>query len=114
MPNFSTKYVPRRIKAAIATAPASADSGILLAEMMRAWGGPVGVADALRSEFDSANPGTIARKGIMELLQRLVIENTKANIAHTRRPEEMEDWELDEIILKYMARLNNGEKDTGP
>lgn len=101
------KKLPKKVFAAINDRPTSTDSGALLASLMKKWGGPEQLASDMYEEYQQAPAGGMVRKHILELIQRLVIQNTNNEVGLVKKPPEMEDSELEDLVTYYLSRLTS-------
>jgi hypothetical protein len=99
------KNLPKKVFAALNDRPSATDSGALLASLMKKWGGPEQLASDMYEEFQQAPTGGMVRKHILELIQRLVIQNTNNEVGLVKKPPEMEDSECEDLVMYYLGRL---------
>jgi hypothetical protein len=83
----------------------STDSGALLASLIDRWGGTDRLAADIFGEFDAAPKGGMTRQRIIEMVQRLVINNTNNEIGKSRNPADMGDEELAQVAMNYLGRM---------
>src|SRR5262245_64640005 len=94
-----------RVKELLAQRRIAHDANQLLIDVMDRWGGTRQFADALYSEFMAANPGSLIRQNILEMIQKLVVNNT--NHQHTRVEDVtvFDDDEIQRRIDSSVARV---------
>lgn len=100
------REIPKGLQRALATRKASADSEALLLDLIEVWGGTRQLALDLHKEFQNAAAGGMTRQRILEMLQRLVINNTNHQIGSLVSPSDMTDEELEATAMSYMQRVS--------
>ncbi len=101
------RRIDRSIRNAIKFSEQSADSNELLSEILKVWGGPEKLAVDIKRAFDAAPDGSMIRQRYMEMIQRLVINNTKEEISNDIDPSEMSDEDLFEAANQLMLRIRD-------
>lgn len=97
--------MPEAVKEVLRAAPPGVDSGELLNELLRAWGGAAQLAKDLKSEFTSAVAGGMTRQRILEMIQRLIVVNTQHDLANVVRPTDMTQAELEAAARHYYLKI---------
>lgn len=92
------------LKSLIADTRNKADSEVLLHEVLEAWGGPVQLARDLHAEFHAAGPGSMTRQRILEMIQRLIVSNTKDDLGRPSNPSDLSDDELAATALGLLSK----------
>lgn len=108
------REIPAGLQRALATRKASADSEALLTDLIDVWGGTRQLALDLHVEFQSAQKGGMTRQRILEMLQRLIINNTDKQIGSSLAPSDMTDDELDAVAIAYAKRVTGDGTSTAP
>lgn len=85
------------------------DSGALLAHLMQQWGGPEQLAADMFAEFRHATEGSMPRSRLLDLIQRLIINNTNNQVGAVKKPSDLDDKDLEDTLLYYLGRMNGGE-----
>lgn len=99
------KGLPKGLARVLADRKVSADSEALLADLIEIWGGTRQLAIDIHAEFQKAAAGGMTRQRILEMLQRLVINNTNNEIGRVIRPSDLSDAELEAEAMKYAERV---------
>lgn len=99
--------LPKGLGRALANAPAGADSGTLLKDLIEVWGGTRQLAMDVHTEFQKAPSGGMTRQRILEMFQRLILNNTQHEIGRAKSASDMTDEELHEIALEYVKRVTS-------
>ena len=97
--------LPAAVAKVLAGSKPSTDSGALLASLIDRWGGTDRLANDIFSEFDAAPKGGMTRQRIIEMIQRLIINNTNNEIGKSRNPSDMSDEELAQVAMNYLGRM---------
>jgi hypothetical protein len=97
--------LPAAVAKVLAGSKPSTDSGALLASLIDRWGGTDRLAADICDEFSAAPKGGMTRQRIIEMVQRLVINNTNNEIGKTRNPSDMSDEELAQVAMNYLGRM---------
>lgn len=93
------------------------DSNELLVQIMERWGGPAEFARSMWVEFDAAKPGSLIRQNILEMIQKLVVNNTNHNITKQVNPADLDDEDIDRELDAMLARATehaNAQSTPGP
>lgn len=98
-----------RIRRALAVSGGGVDSEELLREVLDEWGGAKALAQDMKASHDSAPPGSMIRQRYMEMIQRLIINNTKEDIASVIEPSELSDDELFQLARTLVGRMADGD-----
>ncbi len=80
------------------------DSNQLLVDIMERWGGTKAFADSMLVEFQAAKPGSLIRQNLLEMIQKLVVNNTNHNHTRISRPSDLDDEELEAELQDIMQR----------
>ena len=80
------------------------DANQLLVDIMTRWGGTRAFADALFEEFQAANPGSLIRQNLLEMIQKLVVNNTNHNITRIVNPTDLDDEEIEGELNAMIAK----------
>lgn len=80
------------------------DSNELLVQVMEKWGGPAEFARSMWVEFEAAKPGSLIRQNILEMIQKLVVNNTNHNITKIVNPADLDDEDIDRELDSMLAR----------
>lgn len=99
------KLLPEGLARALVDRPSGMDSRELLNELTRCWGGTGKLALDIRQEFKNSPPGGMVRQRILEMLQRLIINNTEHELTNVVRPSEMSNEDLERTLKKYIDRM---------
>lgn len=81
------------------------DANQLLLDVMERWGGTSRFADALYREFMDARPGSIIRQNILEMIQKLVVNNTNHQITRVEDPSVFDDDEIERRLDATVVRV---------
>ena len=98
-----------RIKRALVASGGGVDSEELLREVLEEWGGARSLAQDMKASHDSAPPGSMIRQRYMEMIQRLIINNTKEDMASVIEPSELSDDELFRLARSLVGRMDDGD-----
>jgi hypothetical protein len=85
----------KAIREALTTRRLGHDSNELLLQIMDVWGGPAQFARELLTEFHAAKPGSLIRQNILEMIQKLVVNNTNHAITKVIDPADLDDEDID-------------------
>ena len=100
------------VRDALLTRRLGNDSNELLVQIMERWGGPAEFARSLFVEFEAAKPGSLIRQNILEMIQKLVVNNTNHNHTKTVNPTDLDDEdiqrELDAMLARATEHATNG------
>jgi hypothetical protein len=99
--------MPEGLGKALTSSKRNADSDQLLKDLIEVWGGTRQLAFDLFNEFQNAPMGGMSRQRILEMVQRLIINNTNHDIGKIDKPSDMSDEDLDRIALEYMGKVTN-------
>lgn len=80
------------------------DANQLLVDIMDRWGGTRKFADDLFTEFQHAKPGSLIRQNLLEMIQKLIVNNTNHNITKIANPSDLEDDEIEAEMNALMKR----------
>jgi hypothetical protein len=108
----SNPELPKSVSAALSGQKAAIDSASLLSNLIEVWGGPARLAADIFDEFGRAPEGGQTRQRILEMMQRLIINNTERDLTNTVKPSDLSDAELEELALAYVRRLTNAAPST--
>jgi hypothetical protein len=97
--------LPKAVAKVLAGHKPNTDSGALLGSLIDRWGGTDRLAADIHAEFQAAPKGGMTRQRILEMMQRLVINNTNNEIGKQRNPADMSDSELAEVAMSYLKRM---------
>jgi hypothetical protein len=97
--------LPATVKKAIVGGKFSLDTGILLQDIIEAWGGPHRLAASMKEEFANAAPGSMVRTRTLEMIQRLVVQCTANEMTNVRKPADLSNEELEEEARRLIERL---------
>lgn len=86
----------------------NADSEQLLLDMIEVWGGTRQLALDMHQEYQNAPAGGLTRQRILEMVQKLIVNNTNHDIGKLEKPSDMTDEELNKIALEFANRVTNG------
>jgi hypothetical protein len=92
------------IRDALTTRRLGNDSNELLVQIMETWGGPAEFARNMWVEFEAAKPGSLIRQNILEMIQKLVVNNTNHNITQVVDPADLDDEDIDRELDSMLAR----------
>ncbi len=107
--------LPAAVAKVLAGHKPNTDSGALLASLIERWGGTDRLAADIHSEFQAAAKGGMTRQRIIEMVQRLIINNTNNEIGKGRNPSDMSDEELAAVAMNYLKRMaGNAAAPAGP
>lgn len=91
------------------------DSGGLLNELIDCWGGKRAFARDIFAEYQFAQPGSLQRQRILEMISRLTVQVTSQEISRPRGAVEMSDEELLLAAEALLERLqDHGERPATP
>lgn len=114
-PAVDAKPAAADLKGLLSDTKASADSETLLTEILEAWGGARNLARDLHSEFHEAGAGSMTRQRILEMIQRLIVNNTKDDLARSFKPSDLADDDLELHAMRLLSKgLGNGPATTTP
>lgn len=99
------KSVTTEVRRAIGTNLEGIDSRQFLLDLMDEWGGTKALARDLMLEFKNAKPGGMTRQSILEMIQRLIVYTTNANLSSSSDPAELDDEDLQAIVSKLVAKV---------
>jgi hypothetical protein len=99
------KEIPKGLARALAERKQGADSEAMLNDLIEVWGGTRRLALDIHGEFQKAAAGGMTRQRILEMLQRLIMNNTNHEIGRSARPSDMTDEELEAVAIQYMKKV---------
>lgn len=102
------RELPKGIERALGNRKPSADSEALLIDLVEIWGGTRALAKDLHTEFKGANPGSMCRQKILDMVHRLIINNTNHQIGVSLVPSDMTAEELEAAAFEYVKRVTDG------
>ncbi len=82
----------------------AADANQLLIGIMERWGGVRAFAEALHTEFCHARPGSLIRQNILEMIQKLVVNNTNHGVTKVDKPSDLEDEDIEFTLIEMTSR----------
>jgi hypothetical protein len=94
----------KAIRSALTTRHLGNDSNELLVQIMEQWGGPREFARNMWVEFSAAKPGSLIRQNLLEMIQKLVVNNTNHSITQTVNPTDLDDEDIDRELDAMLAR----------
>jgi hypothetical protein len=94
----------QKIKELLSARRLGHDANQLLVDIMERWGGTKSFADALVVEFQAAKPGSLIRANLLEMIQKLVVNNTNHNITRIVDPADLEDDEIESEMGAVLKR----------
>jgi hypothetical protein len=99
--------IPARVRKAITgTSDSVIDQKLLLSDILDCFGGTMQLAGAIYEEYQNAAPGSMVRTRTLEMIQRLVMANTAADLTDRRKASELSDEELEEIVTKFVSKTD--------
>ena len=98
--------LPPGMLRALSSRKQSADSDSLLTDLVEIWGGTRQLAKDLYSEFQRAQAGGQTRQKILDMIARLIQNNTNHNIGKSVQPSDLTDEELQAVALEYARRVS--------
>jgi len=101
------RELPKGIERALTGRKPSADSEALLTDLIEIWGGTRRLAADLYAEYQAGKPGSMNRQKILDMIQRLIVNNTNHQIGTSLVPSDMTSDELETAALDYVMRLSN-------
>lgn len=106
--------MPKSISMVLAGQQSAIDSASLLSNLIDVWGGAAAVSKDIYAEFQRAPAGGQTRQRILEMMQRLIINNTAHDLTSTVRPSDMTDGELEDLAMTYVKRLTDAVPSSPP
>jgi len=100
------RAIPKGLARALIERKASADSEALLNDLIDVWGGTRRLALDIHGEFQKAAAGGMTRQRILEMMQRLIMNNTNHEIGRSARPSDLTDDELETVAMSYMKKVS--------
>ena len=82
----------------------SIDSSVFLGDLIACWGGPFRLARDVYEEFQFQPKGSMQRARTMEMIQRLIMNNTQHELTNVRKPGDCTDAELELETEKLIAK----------
>lgn len=111
-PNEERK-IPKGIEKALVERKSGVDSEAFLNDLIEVWGGPRQLALDIHDEYEKAPPGGMVRQRIMEMLGRLIVNNTLHDIGKSAKPSDMTKEELEAMAMRYVKRLTQEKSSAG-
>jgi hypothetical protein len=110
MPAKNTKTpetVTREVRRAISQNLGGIDSMQFLLDILDEWGGTKALARDLMIEFKNARPGGMTRQSILEMIQRLLVFTTQANLSASSDPAELDDEDLQLLVKNLVGKASD-------
>jgi Glu-tRNA(Gln) amidotransferase subunit E-like FAD-binding protein len=83
------------------------DANQLLVDIMERWGGTKKFADDLFTEFQAAKAGSLIRQNLLEMIQKLIVNNTNHNITKIVDPSDLDDEEIESEMRELLRRAKD-------
>jgi hypothetical protein len=111
MSNPNSKIEHEGIKSLLSQRRLGNDANQLLNDIMDRWGGPKSFAESLYREFLAANEGSLIRQNILEMIQKLVVNNTNHNITRIVDPSDLDDEEIEGELNVFISRASGFQRE---
>ena len=97
--------LPDKLKDALQPREQGIDSSQFLHAITRHFGGVDRLAADMKKEYDNATSGSLARQKFLDMIQRLIVQNTEREQSKIRRPPDMTTEELELFVKQRLNQL---------
>ncbi len=107
MPDQGVKAggVKEQIKSILTARRQGYDANQLLLDILDRWGGTRQFASELFSVFKDPDATPYTKQNILDMIQKLVVNNTNHNITKLQDPGDLDDEELESSLSEFGERL---------